>query len=405
MNKRYKKKCREAACRTSQPMPKPPQARASFLAYVKITPMEPPASCPVRVFKAWNCPYLHDVVEMDALAKEPGYLEFVTEIKNRIREAQYSALKAVNKELIGLYWDIGRRISEKQDEFGWGKAVVESLAADLQMEYPGIRGFSVQNLWYMRQFYTNYRAETKLQPLVGEISWAKNIVIMSKCKDGLEREFYIRMTRKFGWTKSVLIHQIENGSYGKYLANQTNFDEALPARYKGHAKLAVKDEYTFDFLELGGEHSEKELEGALMERVRGFLAEMGGDFCYIGNQFRLEAGGSEFFVDLLLYHRKLKRLVAIELKVGEFVPEYAGKMQFYLSVLDDKVRMGGEKPSIGIIICKSKDRTVVEYALKDVKKPIGVSTYRMTAQLPHSLSKYLPSGKEISERLCALDGK
>jgi len=339
---------------------------------------------------------------MGALVGEPGYKEFVTGIKNRIREAQYSALKAVNKELISLYWDIGKGISERQAKFGWGKAVVEKLAFDLQKEYPGIQGFSARNLWNMRNFYSTYQDKVKLQPLVAEISWAKNLVVMEKCKGGLEREFYIRMTRKFGWTKSVLIHQIESKSYEKYLLNQTNFDKALPAKYKGQAKLAVKDEYTFDFLELGGEHSEKELEAALMERVRGFLAEMGGDFCYIGNQFKLEVGGNEFFVDLLLYHRRLKCLVAMELKIGDFIPEYAGKMQFYLSVLDDKVRLADEKPSIGIIVCKSKDRTVVEYALKDMKKPIGVSTYTMTTQLPRSLSKYLPSGREISERLGAL---
>jgi len=342
---------------------------------------------------------------MGALAIETGYREFVTEIKSRIREAQYSALKVVNKELIGLYWDIGKGIIERQEKYSWGKAVVEKLAFDLQKEYPGIQGFSTRNLWNMRNFYFSYRDKIKLQPMVAEISWAKNLAVMEKCKDDQEREFYIRMTRKFGWTKSVLIHQIENKSYEKYLANQTNFDKALPAKYREQAKLAVKDEYTFDFLELGGEHSEKELEGALMERVRSFLVEMGGNFCYIGNQFRLEVGNSEFFVDLLLYHRKLKCLVAIELKIGDFMPEYAGKMQFYLSVLDDNVRMEGEKPSIGIIICKSKDRTIVEYALKDSKKPIGVSTYKMTAQLPHSLSKYLPSGREISERLCALDGE
>jgi len=358
----------------------------------------------VKVFKARNCPHLHDVVEMGALATETNYVEFVTEIKSRIREAQYSALKVVNNELIGLYWDIGKGIIERQEKYSWGKAVVEKLAFDLQKEYPGVHGFSAANLWRMRTFYQNYCKNAKLAPLVREISWAKNLAVMEKCKDDQEREFYIRMTRKFGWTKSVLIHQIENKSYEKYLANQTNFDKALPAKYKGQAKLAVKDEYTFDFLELGGEHSEKELEGALMERVRNFLAEMGGNFCYIGNQFRLEVGNSEFFVDLLLYHRKLKCLVAIELKIGDFMPEYAGKMQFYLSVLDDKVRMIGEKPSIGIIICKSKDRTIVEYALKDAKKPIGVSTYKMTAQLPHSLSKYLPSGRELSERLCALEG-
>jgi predicted nuclease of restriction endonuclease-like (RecB) superfamily len=281
---------------------------------------------------------------------------------------------------------------------------VETLASDLQKEYPGVRGFSDANLWRMRNFYQSYCKHPKLAPLVREISWAKNLAIMEKCKDYPEREFYIRMARKFGWTKSVLIHHIENRSYEKYLLNQTNFDNALPARYGGQAKLAVKDEYTFDFLELGSEHSERELEAALMEKVRGFLAEMGGHFCYIGNQFRLEVGRNEYFIDLLLYHRKLKCLVALELKVGDFTPEYAGKMQFYLSALDAKARLEGENPSIGIIICKSKDRTVVEYALRDVKKPIGVSTYTITARLPKSLSKYLPSGKALSARLDALDG-
>lgn len=334
-----------------------------------------------------------------SLSNDHDYIKFLSDIKDRIREAQYSALKSVNKELISLYWDLGKSIVEKQEECGWGKAVVETLAKDLQKEYPGIKGFSSQNLWYMRQFFLNYRNNSKLQPLAGEISWFKNVVIMSKCKNDSEREFYMAMTKKFGWTKNVLIHQIENNSYEKYLHNQTNFDKTLPAKYKSQAKLAVKDEYTFDFLELGDEHSEKELEASLVGRLRKFLAEIGGYFCYMGNQYRIEINNKEFFIDLLLYHRKLKCLIAIELKIGEFIPEYAGKMQFYLSVLDDKIRLNDEKPSIGIIICKGKDRTIVEYALKDVKKPIGVATYKMMPKLPKSMSKYLPSKEEISEKL------
>jgi predicted nuclease of restriction endonuclease-like (RecB) superfamily len=333
------------------------------------------------------------------LSKDNSYLKFLSDIKDRIREAQYSALKSVNKELVSLYWDLGRKIVEKQQAYGWGKAVVETLAKDLQKEYAGIKGFSAQNLWYMRQFYLNYKDNPKLQPLVGEISWAKNMIIISKCKNNLEREFYIIMTKKFGWTKEILIHQVENRSYEKYLLNQTNFDKTLPERYKGQAKLAVKDEYTFDFLELGDEHSEKELEASLIGKLRKFLGELGGYFCYIGNQYRLEINNKEFFIDLLLYHRKLKCLVAIDLKIGEFMPEYAGKMQFYLSVLDDRIRLSDEHHSIGIIICKDKDRTVVEYALRDVKKPIGVSTYKVTPKLPKSISKYLPSKEEIAEKV------
>jgi predicted nuclease of restriction endonuclease-like (RecB) superfamily len=328
-----------------------------------------------------------------------GYRAFLAEIKERIRSAQYDALKAVNKGLISLYWDIGKRIAEKQARYGWGKSVVETLARDLQREYPGIKGFSVQNLWYMRQFYLNYRGNAKLQPMVGEISWVKNIIIMSKCKTVPERFFYISMAKKFGWTKNVLIHQIDNQSYEKYLLNQTNFDKSLPAKYKGLAKLAVKDEYTFDFLELADEHTEKDLEHALIAKIKSFLGEMGGYFCFISSQYKIEINGNEYFIDLLLYHRKLKCLVAIDLKVGEFIPEFAGKMQFYLSILDEKIRLKDENASIGIIICKSKDKTIVEYALKDTKKPIGVSAYKITKSLPRRISQYMPSKEEITGRI------
>lgn len=334
---------------------------------------------------------------MESISKD--YIIFLSEIKERIRNAQYAALKGVNKELITLYWDIGKKIVEQQEKYGWGKAIVETLAKDLQKEYHGIKGFSSANLWRMRTFYLNYKNSEKLAPMVREISWAKNIIIMEKCKEDLERQFYIQMVKKFGWTKNVLLHQIENKSYEKHMLNQTNFDKTIPVKYKNQAKLAVKDEYTFDFLELGEEHSEKELETALMEMVRSFLIEMGGNFCYIGNQYRLEIDDKEYFIDLLLYHRKLKCLVALELKIGEFVPEYTGKMQFYLALLDDRIKLDDENPSIGIIICKSKNRTIVEYALKETKKPIGVSTYKITSQLPKELSGYLPSREEIAKKL------
>ena len=336
---------------------------------------------------------------MNKIFINSNYKNFLADIKERIYKAQYEALKQVNKQLIELYWDIGKMIVERQNEYGWGKSIVQNLAKDLQKEFPGIKGFSIDNFWRMRKFYLRYRANEKLAPLVQVISWSKNIVIMEKCKDNLEREFYIKMTKKFGWTKNVLIHQIENKSYEKFLLNQTNFDKTLPEKYKHQAKLAVKDEYTFDFLELGEEHSEKELEILIINNIRKFLTEMGGYFAFIGNQFRIEIDGEEFFVDLLLYHRKLKSLVAIELKIGKFKPEYAGKIQFYLSVLNDKVKLEDENSSIGIIICKDKNRTIVEYALKDVNKPIGVSTYTITSKLSEYMSKYLPTPEEIAEKL------
>jgi len=327
------------------------------------------------------------------------YKTFLGEIKERIHKAQYDAFKAVNKELIRLYWDIGKSIVAKQEELGWGKAIVETLAKDLQKEFPGIQGFSKDNLWRMRKFYLQYHNNQKLAPLVQEIGWTHNIYILERCSNDIEREFFIRMTRKFGWTKDVLINQLEAGAFERYMANQTNFDKAVPARYRHQAKLAVKDEYSFDFLELDEGHSEKELERALLENVRKFLIEMGGYFAFVGSQYRLEIDGQEFFIDLLLYHRQLRCLIAIELKVGAFKPEYAGKMQFYLSALNDRIKLPDENPSIGIILCKDKSRTIVEYALKDTKKPIGVSTYRLTEKLPRELKKYLPSPEEMIERI------
>ena len=330
------------------------------------------------------------------------YLTLLAEIKNRIRAAQYKALKAANQEMISLYWDIGRTIHTKQNKYGWGKSIVLNLSKDLQKELPGVAGFSADNLWRMRKFYLQYQNNQKLAPMVQEISWSNNIQIMEKCKDNSEREFYITMTKKFGWTKDVLIHQIANKTYSKYLMNQTNFDTLLPEKYKHQAKLAVKDHYTFDFLELSDEHSEHELELALINNLRKFLIEMGGYFSFLGNQYKITLEGEDLFIDLLLFHRKLKCLVALELKIGNFKPEYVGKMQFYLSVLDDKVRLQDENPSIGIIICREKKRTFVEYSLKDASKPIGVATYKTTTKLPNNLKKYLPSAEEITKRLSAI---
>lgn len=216
--------------------------------------------------------------------RKSDYRAFFREIKEKILDAQYKALKFVNLELISLNWDIGKSIVEKQEQLGWGKSVVETLSKDLQSEFSGIQGFSSQNLWRMRRFYLSYQKNEKLAPLVREIGWSHNIVIFEKCKDDLQREFYIRMTKKFGWTKSVLVHQIDSEAYERYLLNQTNFDRALEDNYRHQANLAVKDSYNFDFLELGDEYDERQLELGLLNNVRNFLLEIGGDFSFIGNQ-------------------------------------------------------------------------------------------------------------------------
>lgn len=327
------------------------------------------------------------------------YTSLLAEVKERVRAAQYDALKAVNKELIALYWDIGRMVTERQAAGAHGTAVVKRLSVDLQAEFPGVVGFSWRNLFYMSEFFSAYRDKPKLQPLVAIIGWSQNLVILQRCKEPQEREFYIRMTKKFGWTKNVLIHQIENQSYEKTLLGQTNFDKGLTPALRAQGKLAVKDEYTFDFLELGEEHAERELERALVARIEQFLRAMGGLFAFVGSQYRLEVEGREFFVDLLLFHRRLRCLVAIELKVGEFRPEFVGKMQFYLTALDRQAREKGENPSLGIILCKEKNRTIVEYALYNTTKPIGVATYRIVKRLPKELKGQLPGPEEITKLL------
>lgn len=332
------------------------------------------------------------------------YGRFLHEIKDRIRSHQLKAMRAVNRELVELYWELGKTIHQKQAAQGWGKSVVETLAKDLQQEFPGRNGFSVQNLWLMRQLYVEYSANEKLQPLVREISWSKNLLIMSRSKNELEREFYLRATARYGWTKAVLQHQLDGKSYESHLLGQNSFDRTLPENVRSQAILAVKDHYSFDFLSLGDNHSERELEDALIRNVRNFLIEMGGSFAFIGNQYRLDVGGQEYFIDLLLFHRRLRCLVAIEIKVGDFKPEHKGKMEFYLEALNTQERIDGENAPIGIIICRNKNKTVVEYALRTASRPIGVASYSILPTLPEEYRDELPSPEEIARRLQVWEG-
>ncbi len=332
---------------------------------------------------------------MEELEKT-DYAALVGEIKSRIRTAQYQALRTVNRELIDLYWNIGKLIVERQQGETWGRSVVEKLAADVRQDFPGLGGFSSANMWRMKLFYENYSCSQKLAPMVREIGWTHNTIIFEKCKNDLEREFYIRRTKAQGWTKNVLIHQIESQAYQKTLLSQTNFAQTLPVPMQSQLALAIKDEYLFDFLELGDKYSERQLETAILARVEPFLQQMGGVFAFLGSQYRLQVSDQEYFIDLLLYHRRLKSLVALELKIGAFLPEYVGKMQFYLAVLNDTVKMPDENPSIGILLCKSKDRTIVEYALRESNKPIGVATYQIVTSLPAEYAGELPTPEQIA---------
>ena len=328
---------------------------------------------------------------------------FITEIKDRIHQAQYSAMKALNHEMTALYWDIGKMITEKQDSDSWGKSILVNVSKELQKEFPQMKGFSWRNLTNMRNLYLEYSQNKILQPLVAKIGWSNNVIILGKCKSDVQkREFYLRMVAKYGWTKNLLINQIESGAYEKYLLNQTNFDQTVPAKYKKQAILAVKDEYSFDFLDIGNKHSEKELEYELIKNIRKFLLEMGPDFSFIGSQYKVSTETKDYYIDLLLFHRTLKSLIVLELKIGEFKPEYAGKMQFYLTLLDERLKNSDENPSIGIIICKNKDRTEVEYTLKRADAAIGVATYNIMKILPENMRKLLPSSDLIAEKLLAI---
>ncbi|HET9505249.1 MAG TPA: PDDEXK nuclease domain-containing protein [Hymenobacter sp.] len=330
------------------------------------------------------------------------YSTLLLAVKQRVREAQYRALQQVNQQQMQLYWDLGRLIAERQQQHGWGKSVVETLARDLQAEFAGMAGFSSRNLWYMQEFYSAYKDDAILQPLVAEINWTHNLLILTKCKSAAERLYYLTQTRANNWTKAVLEQQIRARAYDHTVLAQHNFAQALAPAQLPAATLALRDEYAFGFLGLAAEHAEHELEQALLGNVRRFLVEMGGDFAFVGNQYRLELAGQEYFIDLLLFHRGLQCLVALELKVTEFKPEYAGKLNFYLSLLNEQVRKPHEQPSIGIIICQSKQRTVVEFALRDIGKPIGVATYTLTDTLPAELRPFFPSNEELVRRLDAV---
>lgn len=338
-------------------------------------------------------------LEHQIIDNNGDYLNFRDDIMRRIRSAQYDAMRAVNKEMISLYWDIGRQITERQKEQGWGKSVVENLSKDIQKEFPGIQGFGARNIWNMARFYSEYQSNAILHPLVAEISWTKHICIMERCKDTQERRFYILATKRFGWTKNVLLHQIEAKAFENYLLGQSNYDQTLPETIKQQAVLALRDDYSLSFLDIAAEHSEQDLETAIVRNIRAFLMEFGHDFSFIGNQYRLEVGGQEYFIDLLLYSRRMQAMVAIELKVGDFKPEYKGKMEFYLNVLDETVKLPYENPSIGIIICKSKNRTIVEYALRHSASPIGVATYSISSELPEHYKEMLPSSQDIATKV------
>lgn len=339
------------------------------------------------------------------MAEKEEYFEFLNDLKVKIRQAQYKAYRAVNKELISLYWDIGKSIVDKQEELGWGQKIIQQLSDDLQKAFPKNSGFSYANLDRMRKFYLTYKDDPKLAQLVREIPWGQNIVILEKLSDEYQREYYLRMIIRNGWSRNVLVHQIETKSFERFLSEKKshNFDDTLPVTMIKEVEPVIKDNYMLDFLDISERIKERELERKLLENIKSFLLELGKGFSFIGNQYKIALGENEYFIDLLFYHRYLKCLIALDLKIGKFIPEYAGKMNFYLNLLDDMVKLPDENPSIGLILCKEKDNIIVEYALRNIEKPMGVAKYYLTRELPAELLKQLPAPSVIEKKLKELE--
>jgi predicted nuclease of restriction endonuclease-like (RecB) superfamily len=364
--------------------------------------------------------------------KTPEYRNWLTDIKQRIREAQVKAAVRVNTTLLTFYWELGADIVERQQSAKWGSGFLKQLSADLMAEFPNMKGFSHNNLQYIKRWYLFYEEavtncgtgcstidqhpvgqlpkpgkEDKLyksdsyqkgQQVVAKLTqvpWGHNLVIISKCKDVAEALYYVKKTIEHNWSRNVLTHQIESGLYHREGKAVTNFTDTLPAPQSDLAQQLIKDPYTFDFLSITQDYNERELEKALIDHITKFLLELGTGFAFVGRQKRLQVGERDFFLDLLFYHTKLHCYVVIELKAGEFEPEYAGKLNFYLKAVDEQLRGDRDEPTIGILLCKSRDRVVVEYALSDIGKPMGVSEYQLTRALPDNLKPSLPSIEEL----------
>jgi predicted nuclease of restriction endonuclease-like (RecB) superfamily len=320
-------------------------------------------------------------------------------LKERIRTAQVQAALAVNRELVLLYWQIGSAILQQQQQQGWGAKVIDRLSADLRRAFPDIKGFAARNLRYMRAFAEAYPHFELVQQVVAEIPWGHHVRLLDRTKDPQERLWYIQQTVAHGWSRNVLLHQLESDLYHRRGSAPNNFDRTLPAPQSELAQQLLKDPYHFDFLTLGADAKERDIENALLQSISAFLLELGVGFALVGNQYHLDIGGEDFYIDLLFYHLKLRCYVVIDLKISKFEPEFAGKMNFYLSAVDDTLRHPDDQPSIGIILCKSKNKTIVEYALRDTHRPIGVADYQLTRSLPEELQGQLPTAEAIQAEL------
>ncbi|MGZ8158563.1 MAG: PDDEXK nuclease domain-containing protein [Methylobacter sp.] len=340
-----------------------------------------------------------------ALVDPPGgYAEWLTELKTRIHTAQQRAARSVNRELVLLYWQIGCDILQRQANEGWGAKVIERLAHDLRTAFPDMKGFSRANLMYMRAFAESWPDETNVQQLVGHLPWGHNLVLLSKLKTRDQRVAYAQRAIEQGWSRNVLNIHIETRLLEREGQAVTNFDNRLPVPGSDLARQSLKDPYLFDFLGVSKEANEREIEAALVQHITQFLIELGAGFAYVGRQVPLEVGGDDFFIDLLFYHLKLRCYVVVELKAGAFKPEHLGQLSFYLTAVDMQVKSEHDAPTIGLLLCKSKNKVVAEYALRDNAKPMGVAEYQLIEALPAELQFDLPSIEQIEQELSGMRG-
>lgn len=345
------------------------------------------------------------------MENDNDYLLFFAKLKNDIEQARLKAVLSVNEQLLELYWKIGKNILSQQNTEGWGAKIIDKLSSDLKSSFPDMSGISPRNLKYMRAFADAYPefvqvplAQIKGAPAIvqvplAQLPWYHHITLLDKVKEPDERLFYISQAVQNGWSRNVLVNQIESGLYSRKGSAVTNFSATLPPKQSDLAKEIFKDPYKFDFLSLAENHFERDLEDGLVGHMTKFLLELGNGFSYVGRQYQLEIGGEDFFIDLLFYHLKLRCYIVIELKAGKFIPEYAGKLNFYLNAVDGVLKHPQDQPTIGILICKEKNKVVAEYALKGLEKPIGVSEYTLTKAVPKQLENSLPSIRDIERNL------
>ena len=332
-----------------------------------------------------------------------GYIDWLSELKIKIHNAQQRATLAVNNELVLLYWQIGNEILTRQEKQGWGAKVIERLAGDLRNSFPDMKGFSRTNLLYMRSFAEGWPDEQIVQQLVGKLPWGHNLVLLDKLKNSEDRVWYAKKTIENNWSRNVLVIQIESKLIERQGKAITNFALRLPKPQSDLAIECLKDPYRFDFLSLGEEAGEREIENSLVKQVTEFLLELGAGFAYVGKQVNIEVGGDDFFIDLLFYHLKLRCYIVIELKTGDFKPEHLGQLGFYLKAVDRQIKNKDDLPTIGLLLCKTKNKIVAKYALSDKTQPMGIAEFKLLESLPANLQTQLPSIEDIERELAGVE--